>query len=344
VRLKFALLLMLVALLLNACGQKATEVPPTVTPTNTPIPLPTFTPTPSTPLVILVLPADMDPAVSSVYQTTVYNLAQQSGFRFQVRNSLIPSDLADPTLKIVVALPPDPGIAALASSAPQAQFLAVNIANIAPGGNVSVLSPNTQVEMPAFMAGYVAAMITEDYRIGMLYPKDNPDAQRALKAFQDGMIFYCGSCKVFNIFSFPFCVAENLLSCFPQNFPIPSDEDPARYGGYVNYLINDRYVNTLYVYSDLVSDELLTYIGTIGALQIGITTPNPMPAGWVMTVQPDVIKAIELAWPNLAAGQGGVTVQSPLGLTDVDPALLSTGKQRLVRQVLEDLLAGRIVP
>jgi hypothetical protein len=69
-----------------------------------------------------------------------------------------------------------------------------------------------------------------------------------------------------------------------------------------------------------------------------------MPAGWVMTVQPDVIKAIELAWPNLAAGQGGVTVQSPLGLTDVDPALLSTGKQRLVKQVLEDLLAGRIVP
>jgi hypothetical protein len=296
VRLKFALFLMLVALLLNACGQKATEVPPTGIPTNTPIPLPTFTPTPSTPLVILVLPADMDPTASSLYQTTVYNLAQQSGFRFQVRNSLIPLDLADPTLKVVVALPPDPGIAALAPSAPQAQFLAVNIPNIAPGGNVSVLSPTTQVEIPAFLAGYTAAMLIDDYRIGMIVPKDNPNAQKE-----------------------------------------------ASYGAYANYLI-DRKVEAIYVYPDLAKPDLLTYIGTIGALQIGISTPNPMPAGWIMTVQPDVIKAIELAWPNLAAGQGGVTVQSPLGLTDIDPALLSTGKQRLVKQVLEGLLAGRIVP
>ena len=332
-RLKFTLFLMLVALLLNACGQKATEVPPTVIPTNTPIPLPTFTPTPSTPLVILVLPADMDPAVSSVYQTSVYNLAQQSGFRFQVRNSLIPLDLADPTLKVVVALPPDPGVAALAPSAPQAQFLAVNIPNIAPGGNVSVLSPNTQVEIPAFLAGYTSAMLIDDYRIGMIVPKDNPDAQRALKAFQDGMVFYCGLCRPFYYLDWT----------FPVSIEIPVDEKEASYGAYANYLV-DHKVEAIYVYPDLAKPDLLTYIGTIGALQIGIATPNPMPAGWVMTIQPDVIKAIELAWPNLVAGQGGVTVQSPLGLTDVDPALLSAGKQRLVKQVLEDLLAGRIVP
>ena len=332
-RLKFALFIMLVALLLNACGQKATEVSPTVIPTNTPIPLPTFTPTPSTPLVLLVLPADMEPAISSMYQTTVYNLAQQSGFRFQVRNSLVPLDLADPTLKVVIALPPDPGIAALAPSAPQAQFLAVNIPNLAAGGNVSVLSPTTQVEIPAFLAGYTAAMLIDDYRIGMIVPKDNPDAQRALKAFQDGMVFYCGLCRPFYFLNWN----------FPVSIEIPADEKEASYGAYANYLI-DHKVEAIYVYPDLAKPDFLTYIGTIGALQIGISTPNPMPAGWVMTIQPDVIKAIVLAWPNLAAGQGGVTVQSPLGLTDVDPALLSTGKQRLVKQVLEDLLAGRILP
>lgn len=331
-RIKFALFIMLVALLLNACGQKATEVP-TVIPTDTPIPLPTFTPTPSTPLAILVLPADMDPPASSLYQASVYNLAQQSGFRFQVRNSLIPSDLADPTLKVVIALPPDPGVAALAPSAPQAQFLAVNIPNIAPGGNVSVLSPNAQVEIPAFLAGYTAAMLIDDYRIGMIVPKDNPDAQRALKAFQDGMVYYCGLCRPFYFLDWT----------FPVSIEIPADENEASYGAYANYLV-DHKVEAIYVYPDLAKPDLLTYIGTIGALQIGITTPNSMPAGWVMTIQPDVIKAIELAWSNLAAGQGGVTVQSPLGLTDIDPALLSTGKQRLVKQVLEDLLAGRIVP
>jgi len=332
VRLKLALFL-LVALLLNACGQKTTEIPPTVIPVNTPVPLPTFTPMPSTPLAILVLPADMDPADSSLYQTTVYNLAQQSGFRFQVRNSLIPLDLADPTLKVVIALPPDPGVAALAPSAPQAQFLAVNIPNLTPGGNVSVLSPTTQVEIPAFLAGYTEAMLIDDYRIGMIVPKDNPDAQRALKAFQDGMAYYCGLCSPHYYLGWT----------FPVPIEIPADEKEASYGAYANYLI-DRKVEAMYVYPDLAKPDLLTYIGTIGALQIGISTPNPMPAGWIMTVQPDVIKAIELAWPNLAAGQGGATVQSPLGLTDIDSALLSTGKQRLVKKALEDILAGRIVP
>jgi hypothetical protein len=61
-----------------------------------------------------------------------------------------------------------------------------------------------------------------------------------------------------------------------------------------------------------------------------------------MTIQPDVIKAIQNAWPGLISGQGGVTVQSPLGLADIDPNLLSEGKQRLVEQTLNDLQSGRI--
>jgi hypothetical protein len=42
------------------------------------------------------------------------------------------------------------------------------------------------------------------------------------------------------------------------------------------------------------------------------------------------------------AGQGGVTIQSPLGLADIDPSLLSPGKQRLVEQTLNDIQAGLI--
>jgi hypothetical protein len=63
-----------------------------------------------------------------------------------------------------------------------------------------------------------------------------------------------------------------------------------------------------------------------------------------MTIQPDVIKAIQNAWPDLINGQGGITVQSPLGLADIDPTLLTPGKQRLVEQTLSDLQAGRISP
>jgi len=63
-----------------------------------------------------------------------------------------------------------------------------------------------------------------------------------------------------------------------------------------------------------------------------------------MTIQPDIIKAIQNAWPDLASGKGGLTVQSPLGLSDIDPSLLSPGKQRDVEQKLSDLQAGLISP
>jgi hypothetical protein len=70
--------------------------------------------------------------------------------------------------------------------------------------------------------------------------------------------------------------------------------------------------------------------------------PEPRPGGWVMTIQPDIIKAIESTWPNLIAGQGGINVQSPLALADVDPTLLSPGRELRAQEVLEKLLAGQI--
>lgn len=333
-RVKFTFILLLTAIL-AACSS-ATETPagPTAVPTDTPIPTPTLIPTPSTPLAILVVPADLEQVTSDLYQKTVYDLAQQSGYRFQVRNTLSAEDLADNTLKVVVVLPPDPGIASLASNAPNVQFLAVDIPNITAGGNVSVLAPNNAVEIPAFLAGYVAAMLVEEYHIGMLIPQGDPNGQLALQAFTNGRTYYCGLCNTFYFSPIT----------YPTYVEIPADEIPSRYGGYANVLINDRDVDALYIYPTLADEEFLSYVGTTGVLLIGTTRPTTRPGGWVMTIQPDTIKAIQLAWPNLIAGQGGQAVQSPIGLVDVDLALLTPGRQRLAQETLDALLAGRILP
>lgn len=332
VRFIHALFLILIIALLSACGRSTATEAPTAIPTDTPIPTPTLTPSPTTPLAILVVPVDMDQAASALYQKTVYDLAQGSGFRFQVRNVLTPEDVADPMLKVVIAFPPDPGIAALAPTAPQVQFLTVNIPSLTAGGNVSVLAGDSQVDIPAFLAGYTAAMITDEYHIGMVIPQGNGDAQRAFNAFSNGMTYYCGLCRTFYILPYE----------FPQYIEIPADEDPGSYGGYANVLINDRKVYTLFIYPDLANADFLSYLGSTGAMIIGTEMPDPRPGGWVMSIQPDTIKAIQSSWPNLIAGQGGVTVQSPLGIADVDPSLLSPGKQRLVQETLDALLAGRI--
>jgi hypothetical protein len=248
-----------------------------------------------------------------------------------VRNTLTPADL-EPGLKVVIALPPDPGIAALAASAPNVQFLTINIPEVTAGGNVSILGNNSQSEVAAFLAGYTAALITEDYRIGMIIPKDNADAILALNAYAAGMKYYCGICRP--LYFFP--------GAFPQFIEIGAEEDKANYNAYADILILQYKVNTIYLHPDIMTSDLATYIGTTGVAMIGTVLPEQHPGGWVMTIQPDVIKGIQNAWPELINGRGGITVQSPLGLADIDPSLLSPGKQRDVEQKLSELQAGLI--
>ena len=338
-RAKYFLFSLLMATLLTACGSGTAAGTPSPAPTSTSTPHPVQSPTPVVPLAILIIPANMDKATSDLYQKTVYDLTQQSGMHFQVLNTLTPKDLP-PGVKVVIALPPDPGITALAAAAPNTQFLAVDIPNIKAGGNLSVLAANASVDVPAFLAGYTAAMITNDYQIGMILPKDNPDAQKALTAFKNGMISYCGLCRPFY---YPnFCITNSLTYCYPQAVEIPSSEDPSRYGGYANSLINTYNVNTIYVYPDLAVKSLMDYLSTTGVDLIGLATPNPAPGGWVMTIRSDEIKAIQNAWPDLIAGKGGQSFPSPLGIWDVNPANLSPGRERLAQQTLDDLTAGRI--
>ena len=319
--------------ILVACGHSTPEATPTAIPTDTAIPTATFTATPSTPLAILVMPADLDPAQYELYQSTVYDLAQQSGFRFQVRNSLSEGDL-ESTLRVVIALPPDPGIAALAAAAPQAQFLAINIPGLTAGGNISVLANDIQTDIVAFIAGYIGALITEDYRIGMIYPDENADALSALDAYTNGKAYACGICQRYYYLPYD----------FPQSIPIPTTEPPENYGGYAVYLIQQREVDFIYVYPAIATPELLAYIGSSGAVQVGSSPQGGLPLYWAASITPDTIGAIQVAWAGVVAGQGGQAVQSPLKITDVDPNLLSPAKQAEAEQVLTELLAGRISP
>jgi len=335
VRSRLTILLVVVGLVLSACGAGETPVATsTPVPTETPILFPTLTATPVVPLAILVIPAGLDQETSDLYQKTVYELAQISGLRFQVRNVLSAADVAEPGLRIVIALPPDPGIAALAAAAPNVQFLAINIDGLTAGGNVSVLGGNSQVEIAGFLAGYTAAMLTDDYRIGMLMPRDNNDAIRMFNAYVNGMKYSCGLCRPFYYYDWS----------FPQLIDIGADEDKAAYGAYADILMQRYKVRTILIHPGIYTQDLVDYIGTTGTSMIGTISPEQRPAGWIMTIQPDTVKAIQTAWPQLVAGQGGITVQSPLGLSDIDPSLLSPGKQRLVQRTLDELQAGLIAP
>lgn len=332
VRLAFLLILfLLTSCATGAPTNKAAEASSSPEPTATTVPTAGPTPTLPAPLVILVIPADFNESDSQAYQAAVYDLAQSVGYRFQVRNKLSVEDL-EPTLKVVVALPPDPGIVSLAASAPQAQFIAINIPEIQPGGNVSVLGDGSvRTDQVAFMAGYIAAMITEDYHTGVLLRKDTPEAGVIQTAFRAGQEYFCGLC---NAYAGPF-------NDYPLAQDIPQDAKSNENSAYADILIRKK-VDTLFLQPGVDSPELLQYLPTVGVWMIGTQTPDKTPSGWVVTLQPNYLEAMKSAFPDLVAGQGGKTFPAPLSFTDANPDLFSAGKQENARKVLSDLLSGYI--
>jgi hypothetical protein len=288
-------------------------------------------------LTILVLPADMPRAESDQYQTLVYDLARANGMRFQVRNVLTPADVAfeGPALKVVVGLPPDPGLDALAAAAPGVQFMAVGIPGLGAASNLSsVGAAGLPVDQQAFLAGYIAGMVAPEWKVGVLYQKDTTGGEAARNAFANGFYFYCGSCR--NP-TFP-----QPAGIYPVPVGIPTDAPESAYNGHADILIQNI-VKVAYVYPEIATPELLSYMAQNGMLLISQTLPGEdVRYNWIASIQPDLTSALQRIFPELVAGKGGQVAPTPLFLTDVNPDLLSDAKMRLVQDVLNGLQNGTI--
>jgi len=333
-RIKLAALVLII--LLAGCalpGSKTpTSVPSALTSPTEPADI--LTPTPDSPLVILVIPADMPGEQSDFYQATINDLAKASGMRFQVRNNLSSGEIALETgLKIVVAFPPDPGLAELAITAPQVQFLGVTIPGLVPASNLSsVGGEGTPVDKQAFLAGYIATLLSPDYRVGIIFPKDSPEGNLAYSAFLNGMTFYCGLCNP----QFP------PWYDYPVHSEIPSDIPEGQYPSYADTL-KDYSVDFAYVFPSVATSDLLDTMAGYGLNIIGQTrSSESLASNWVVSIQPELLPAIQGIWPDLVAGKGGQSLSLPLFLVDVNPDLLSEGKLNDVQQILDRLQRGEI--
>ena len=328
-------LLPLILIILSACGKGATSTPLPGTPTA--LPAGTASPTAETPLAILVMPADLSQKDRDSYEKLVYDLTQANGMRFQVLNKLTPQELplAGPALKVVIALAPDPGLAALAAAAPNVQFLAVGIPGLPAAPNLSTVgATGVPVDQQAFLAGYIAGMIAPEWKVGILSQKDTPGGEAARTAFNNGFVYYCGSCRN-PLFPQP-------AGIYPVVVRVPTDAKPGEYTAYADLLIRNI-VKVAYVYPEIATPELLNYMGGTKLLLIGQSLPgDAIRSHWIASIQPDMISALKNIFPQLVAGKGGQVVPTPLFLADVNPDLLSAGKLRLAQDVLTGLQNGTI--
>jgi hypothetical protein len=182
----------------------------------------------------------------------------------------------------------------------------------------------------------MAAMITTDWRVGVLSLQESEDALAAWEGFRVGVKYYCGLCN-------PKYAPIGINYVYPKYTDLPVDASDPEIEFNVNFLI-DRVVNTFYVvpgvgtpkiYSMLIDNEKLI----IGS---GSDFKEEYRDYWVASLEFDLLASFQDFWPEFLAAETGIEGSPPLLITDINSDLLSPGKVRLVEDILEEVTSGYI--
>lgn len=325
---RFAVLLLLFATVLAACN------PPTVlspTPTadaaspqasSTPAPLPTDTPEPARAL--LIAPAGSETRAQAA-EAAIKEAAPT--LHLETRSEAAPGDLSA-SVKLVIFLAAPQNLEQLLSAAPQAQFVVISGADVpAKAPNLSII--RVRPENQAFLAGYLSELVTADWRAAGLLPSEDLSS-----AFLAGGHYWCGRCTPTN----------PPLVLFPLTAVLPGGSPPADWQAAADAL-QQKVLEVVYLSPEASSKDLIL---SLVDRQVRIVGSQPPPveaaAVWVATVQMDEMASLRALLPDLLAGKGGQTVNADLSVRDINPELLSAGRQRLVDETRAALEKGLINP
>ena len=307
-----------------------TAVPePTATPIDTPTPLP--------PVGVLLTPPGSDQGLIDELNPIIGSYIRDLGLRFQVLINLTADDFQYDDYQIVIVLAPYPELQILAESTPDTKYLAVGFNDLAPGENLSVLrSGGGDYDIQGFIAGYIAALITTDWRVGALSVQENPDALAARDGFRTGVKYYCGLCN-------PKYAPTGINYLYPKYIDLPLDATDLQISANVDFMV-DRVVNTFYIVpgagTQLMYRMLVAYEKNI--IGPGSDYQEEYKNNWVVSLEYDLLAAFEELWPRFMEAESGLEHIPPLLLTDINYDLLSEGKVMMVEKILEEVSSGFI--
>ena len=103
----------------------------------------------------------------------------------------------------------------------------------------------------------------------------------------------------------------------------------------------NQYVETMFISPEIESEQLLRYLAQEEVEIIGgAPPPDEIRSQWVASLEYDLFQAFQLYWPEFTAGAEGQSIVVPLVITNVNPDLLSPGRQQFVEIMLANLMAG----
>lgn len=314
----------LAALLPILIGLAACSLRPSIgatppVPTAPPATLPTITPTPATPRLVLVAPQGAETGLAQQVETALQSLAASASLEF-VRQPTLPD--GDAPIALLVALPPDPGVQAWSLAHPEVQSAGFGIPGLQAAPNLSRVAPEgLRHDQLGFALGYLAALITPEYRIGALALDASPSSLSLVRGFVAGGTYYCGLCRPLHP---PYLGYPALLDSAPA--------DPAASGIRVLLL------------APAVTAPADAGISTSSGLSLmGVGEPGAqMESLWLASADFDVAGALENLWQQTQTGTGGVALPLGIRMHSVDVARVSPGRLALTERLIADLVAGRI--
>jgi hypothetical protein len=275
-----------------------------------------------------------DQAYVSSLQTSLNSTITAAGLQWQVRQQLGMDDLV-PELRLVLVVPPDPGVAELAASAPATQFLALGIPGLEAAPNLTLIGGGGErPDQQGFIAGVIAAMLSADWRVGAISLADSIEGRSARSGFLNGVEYFCGLCRPIHP---PYYE-------YPLYIELPSTASTSEWQEAANYMV-DHYAHTVVVFPG-AGDE--TMLSILAQAEVNIISsgepPQAAKTSWVLSLAIDPLSLIQNQVEGFLNGSmtGGQSLVLPIQFSQINPAIFTPGKQRLARQILSDMQAGYI--
>ena len=340
-RIHLPVILLVLVLLLSACNNQpqltatvALTQPPTVeAPTETePADIPTATPVVLLDAdLVLWAPESVDPTLAEKLEKELSAYADTNGHTLALTTSLSTTQLS-PNVRVVVSLASRNEVEPLASVLPQVQFLALNASDLVPAENLSlVITGEPSRDQLGFLAGYILALGTPDFRVGVLSQAGTPEGQITRDAFVTGARFYCGLCNA------RFAPVEY----YPFTAEVSDPANPADWQAAVDALLA-KSVTSIFVQPELSTPELIAYLNSKNITLIGVEgQPNLESIQRLLGVLSSGID-IEPALGRLLLGESVGVVKAGIELKQVNRDLFSDGRAILFERIKQDLLDGYI--
>jgi basic membrane lipoprotein Med (substrate-binding protein (PBP1-ABC) superfamily) len=259
----------------------------------------------------------------------IIELAEESGLVIESVNQ-ISEEYLKGDVSLVFIFEDDPGIVNFASRFTEIQFIGVDIPNITPSSNISLIGENgLRKDQQAFVAGYLAAMVAEDWRAGVVSIGESEDTRAIEEGFLNGARYFCGLCRP----AFP------PFYEYPQSMHL--DSSGQSWGSVVG-AINESRLNVIYLAPVGVFEKSINEWTQINSAIIGDgPRPEIVPESqWMAAVQFTASDGLQSIWNDLLAGNGGFQIQWELQIVEVNRDLLSVGRERDALVLIEDLAAG----